>query len=110
MLEAEDLFLDQMPQASNELIERKATDSQQYETRANPVMSLSGVHEVETYEAIEKKVDERIVGLKKKFDEIASLFKTLTPKIEKVCRTCTSTSHYTDECPSLTGTTIEEPS
>jgi len=47
-------------------------------------------------------MDERIAGLKKKLDEIVSLFKTSTPKIAKVCRICTSTSHYTDECSSLT--------
>ncbi|XP_027922697.1 uncharacterized protein LOC114180584 [Vigna unguiculata] len=102
-------FLDQLPQAARELIERKATDSQQYETRANSVTSLRGVHEVETYATNEKKMDERIAGLEKKPDEIASLFKTSTPKVAKVCGICTSTSHYTDECPSLTGTIVEEP-
>ena len=55
-------------------------------------------------------MDERIAGLKKKLDEIVSLFKTSTPKIAKVCRICTSTSHYTDECSSLTWTIVEEPS
>ena len=95
-------FLDQLPQVARELIERKAIDSQQYETRANSVTSLRGVHKVETYAANEKKMDERIVGLEKKLDEIASLFKTSTPKITKVCGICTSTSHYNDECPSLT--------
>jgi len=99
-----------LPQAARELIERKATDSQQYETRANSVTSLRGDHEVETYAANEKKMDERIAGLEKKLDEIASLFKKSTPKITKVCEICTSTSHYTDECPSLTGTIVEEPS
>jgi len=67
-------FLDQLLQAARDLIERKAIDSQQYETRANLVTSLRGVHEVETYAANEKKMDERIVGLEKKLDEIASLF------------------------------------
>jgi len=95
-------FLGQLPQAARELIERKATDSQQYETRGNSVTSLRGVHEVETYAANEKKMDERITGLEKKLDEIASLFKTSTPKVAKVCGICTSTKHYTDECPSLT--------
>ncbi|XP_027927718.1 uncharacterized protein LOC114184600 [Vigna unguiculata] len=103
-------FLDELPQAARELIERKATDSQQYETRANSVTSLRGVHEVETYPANEKKMNERIVGLGKKLDEIASLFKTSTPKSAKVCGICTSTSHYTNECPSLTRTIVEEPS
>jgi len=103
-------FLDQLPQAPRDLIERKATDSQQYETRANLVTSLRGVHEVETYATNEKKMDERIAWLEKTLDEIASLFKTSTPKVAKVCGICTSTSHYTDDCPSLIGTIVEEPS
>ena len=48
-------FLDQLPQTARELIERKATYSQQYETREYSVTSLRGVHEVETYAATEKK-------------------------------------------------------
>ena len=103
-------FLDQLAQAARELIERKAIDSQQYEARANSVTSLRGVHEVENYAPNERKMDERIAGLEKKLDEIASLFKTSMPKIAKVCGICTSTSHYTDECPSLTGTIVKEPS
>jgi len=95
-------FLDQMPQAGRELIERKATDGQQCETRANSVTSLRGVHEVETYAANEKEMDERIVGSEKKLDEIVSLFKTSTPKKAKVCGICTLTSHYTNECTRLT--------
>ena len=55
-------------------------------------------------------MDKRIAGLEKKLDEITSLFKTSTPKIAKVCGICTSTSHYSDECPSITGTIVEEPS
>jgi len=77
-------FLDQLPQATRQLIERKSTNSQQYETRENSVTSLRGVHEVETYAANEKKMNERIAELEKKLDEIASLFKTSTPKITKV--------------------------
>ena len=55
-------FLDQLPQAPRDLIERKATNSQQYETRANSVTSLRGVHEVETYAANEKKTEMIQVG------------------------------------------------
>ncbi|WVY94185.1 hypothetical protein V8G54_033273 [Vigna mungo] len=48
-----------------------------------------------------KRIDERLNKLESKRDEIASLFKTSTPQISKKCEICTSTYHYTDECPNL---------
>jgi len=56
-----------------------------------------------------KKIEERIYGLEKKLDEIVSLFKTSTSQVAKVCGICTSTNHYTNECPNLTRTIVEEP-
>jgi len=65
---------------------------------------------METSAANGKMIDERIKRLEKKLDEIASLFKTLTPQVAKVCGIYTSTNHYTNECPNLTGTIVKEPS
>jgi len=39
-------FLDKLPQAARELIEKNASDSQQCETRENLATSLRGVHKM----------------------------------------------------------------
>ncbi|XP_047159844.1 uncharacterized protein LOC124847252 [Vigna umbellata] len=103
-------FLDRSPEDGIDLIERKAVDNQQYGTRENSVTLLKGVHEIDNGAVDGKRIDERLNKLESKLDEIASLFKTSTPQIAKKCGICISTNHYTDECPSLVETTVENSS
>ncbi|WVY95312.1 hypothetical protein V8G54_034400 [Vigna mungo] len=101
-------FLDRSLEDGIDLIERKAVDNQQYGTRENSVTLLKGVHEIEN--GVDgRRIDERLNKLESKLNKIASLFKTSTPQIAK-CGICISTDHYTDECPSLMETTVENPS
>ena len=103
-------FLDRSPEDGIDLIERKAVDNQQYGTRENSVTLLKGVHEIENGVVDGRRIDERLNNLESKLDKIASLFKTSTPQIAKKCGICISTDHYTDECPSLMETTVENSS
>ncbi|WVZ08998.1 hypothetical protein V8G54_022344 [Vigna mungo] len=103
-------FLDRSPEDGIDLIERKAVDNQQYGTRENSVTLLKGVHEIENGVVDGRRIDERLNNLESKLDKIASLFKTSTPQIAKKCGICISTDHYTDECPSLMETAVENPS
>lgn len=57
-----------------------------------------------------KKINERLNGLERKLNEIASFFKTSTPQVVRVCEIFTSIDHYADQCPNLQETTVEEPS
>ncbi|XP_022636299.1 uncharacterized protein LOC106761881 [Vigna radiata var. radiata] len=100
-------FLDRSPEDGIDLIERKAVDNQQYGTSENSVTLLKGVHEIENGVVDGRRIDERLNNLESKLDKIASLFKTSTPQIAKKCGICISTDHYTDECPSLMETTVE---
>ncbi|WVY89611.1 hypothetical protein V8G54_035125 [Vigna mungo] len=74
-------FLDRSPEDTIDLIERKATDSQQFEIRAHLVALLKGFHEMETRSV--KMINERIDKLDKKLDEIMSLIKTSNPQVSK---------------------------
>ncbi|WVY92662.1 hypothetical protein V8G54_031750, partial [Vigna mungo] len=103
-------FLDRSPEDGINLIEQKAVDNQQYETRENSVTLLKGVHEIENGVDDGRRIDERLNNLESKLDKIESLFKTSTPQIAKKCGIYISTDHYTDECPSLMETTTENPS
>ncbi|WVY92664.1 hypothetical protein V8G54_031752 [Vigna mungo] len=70
---------------------------------------MEGVHEIENDVVDGRRIYERLNNLESKLDKIASLFKTSTPQIAKKCGICISTDHYTDECPSLMETTVENP-
>ncbi|WVZ15946.1 hypothetical protein V8G54_013512 [Vigna mungo] len=69
-----------------------------------------GVHEIENDVVDGKRIDERLNKLESKLNEIASFFKTSTPEIAKKCGICISTNHYTNECPSLMETNMENSS
>ena len=95
-------LVDKTPVAAKSLIENMATNSQQFSTRSNSVVTR-GVHEMHvTHDADQKKLENRL-------DELTFLVKQMTvsqqppPPLSsiRVCGICTSVEHPTDACPTL---------
>ena len=84
------------PTAARQLIENKASNSQQFGTKSDAIV-VRGVHDVRAAEYTNK--------LKSKIDALTTLVNQLTSNqrapAARVCGFCTSIDHFTDSCPTL---------
>ncbi|KAF1893015.1 hypothetical protein Lal_00013734 [Lupinus albus] len=90
---------DMTPFEARCLIEKMASNSQQFNARSGDAIVVRGVHDVATNAARQDKLETKI-------DSITTLITQLAINQQKssmarVCGICTSTDHYTDVCPSL---------
>ncbi|XP_020209311.1 uncharacterized protein LOC109794259 [Cajanus cajan] len=93
--------LGDMPPASTRgLIEKKASNSQQFNMRSD-VIVVRGVHDVVASDFTEhKKLESKIDALTTLVSQLAANQKSAPPPA-KLCGICTSCNHPTDACPSL---------
>nr|KYP43113.1 hypothetical protein KK1_035444 [Cajanus cajan] len=90
---------DMTPASTRGLIEKMASNSQQFNMRSDAIV-LRGVHNVGASNALEhKKLESKIDALTTLVSHLASNQKSAAPT--KLCGICTSTNHPTDRCPSL---------
>ncbi|KAF1898688.1 hypothetical protein Lal_00028221 [Lupinus albus] len=90
---------DMTPFEARGLIEKMASNSQQFNARSSDAIIVRGVHDVGTDSV-------RQENLERKIDSLAILVTQLAMNQQKqpmarVCSICTSPDHYSDVCPSL---------
>jgi len=92
---------DMTPAEARNLIEKMASNSQQFSTR-NDAIVLRGVHEVATNSSSStknKKLEGKLDALVNLVTQLA-MNKKFAPVV-RVCGLCSSADHHTDLCPSL---------
>jgi len=102
-------LVDKTPAAARSLIENMASNSQQFASRNNSVITR-GVHEVEiSYAADHSKLETKIDELASMVKQLAMIQKTVPvpiPFSTQFCGICSSTNHYTNSCPTLQETDV----
>nr|KYP35774.1 hypothetical protein KK1_043180 [Cajanus cajan] len=88
---------DMTPAEAMHLIEKMASNSQQFSTRNNNAIIIRGVHDVAT--DADKKLESKLDALVNLVTQLASNQKPAS--VARVCGICTSVNHPTDACPSL---------
>ncbi|XP_020206813.1 uncharacterized protein LOC109791870 [Cajanus cajan] len=91
---------DMTPASARGLIEKMASNSQQFNMRSDAIV-VRGVHDVVASDSTEhKKLESKIDALTTLVSQMAANQKSAPPPA-KVCGICTSINHPTDACPSL---------
>nr|KYP36259.1 hypothetical protein KK1_042634 [Cajanus cajan]KYP36261.1 hypothetical protein KK1_042636 [Cajanus cajan] len=91
---------DMTPASTRGLIEKMASNSQQFNMRSDAIV-VRGVHDVVASDSTEhKKLESKIDALTTLVSQLAANQKAAPPP-SKVCGICTSISHPTNACPSL---------
>ncbi|XP_020209334.1 uncharacterized protein LOC109794287 [Cajanus cajan] len=91
---------DMTPASARGLIEKMASNSQQFNMRSDAIV-VRGVRDVVASDSTEhKKLESKIDALTTLVSQLAANKKSAPPPA-KVCGICTSISHPTDVCPSL---------
>ncbi|KAF1884450.1 hypothetical protein Lal_00028328 [Lupinus albus] len=90
---------DMTPFEERSLIEKMASNSQQFNARSSDAIVVRGFHDVGTNAARQDKLETKI-------DSLTTLITQLAINLQKssmarVCGICTSSDHYSDMCPSL---------
>uniref|UniRef100_A0A151UEQ5 Retrotransposon gag domain-containing protein n=1 Tax=Cajanus cajan TaxID=3821 RepID=A0A151UEQ5_CAJCA len=101
---------DMTPASTRGLIEKMASNSQQFNVRSDAIV-VRGVHDVVASDSTKhKKLESKIDALNTLVSQLASNQKSAPPPA-KVCGICTSISHPIDVCPSLqdSSTSLDAP-
>ncbi|XP_052725956.1 uncharacterized protein LOC108320155 [Vigna angularis] len=95
---------DTTPIEARQLIEKMASNSQQFSTR-NDAIVVRGVHDVvaQSLSAVESKLEGKIDSLAKLVTQLTTNHRSVAPSayVARLCVICPSSDHYTDACPSL---------
>ena len=86
---------DMTPAAARDLIEKMASNSQQFNMRSDAIV-LRGVHDVGSSDLVEKKLESKIDALTTLVSQLAANQRPAPPA--RVCGICTSIEHPTDCC------------
>ncbi|KAF1892795.1 hypothetical protein Lal_00035439 [Lupinus albus] len=81
------------------LIEKMASNSQQFNARSGDAIVVRGVHDVGTNAARQHKLETKINSLTTLITQLA--INQQKSSMARVCGICTSSDHYSDMCPSL---------
>ncbi|KAF1868033.1 hypothetical protein Lal_00015283 [Lupinus albus] len=90
---------DMTPFEARCLIEKMASNSQQFNARSGDAIVVRGVHDVGTNAARQDKLETKIDSLTTLITQLA--INQQKSSMERVCGICTSSDHYSDMCPSL---------
>ncbi|KAF1883465.1 hypothetical protein Lal_00013359 [Lupinus albus] len=90
---------DMTPFEARCLIDKMASNSQQFNARSGDVIVVRGVHVVEINAARQDKLETKIDSLTTLITQLA--MNQQKSSMGRVCGICTSTNHYSDVCPSL---------
>ncbi|KAF1884269.1 hypothetical protein Lal_00042921 [Lupinus albus] len=90
---------DMTPFEARCLIEKMASNSQQFNARSGDAIVVRGVHEVGTNAARQDKLETKIDSLTTLITQLA--INQQKSSMARVCGICTSSDHYSDMCPSL---------
>ncbi|KOM25312.1 hypothetical protein LR48_Vigan97s000200 [Vigna angularis] len=95
---------DTTPANARQLIEKMASNSQQFSTR-NDAIVVRGVHDVvaQSLSAVESKLESQINSLAKLVTQLTTNQRSASSSasVARLCGICPSSDHYTDACPSL---------
>ncbi|XP_052736704.1 uncharacterized protein LOC128197896 [Vigna angularis] len=95
---------DTTPANARQLIEKMASNSQQFSTR-NDAIVVRGVHDVvsQSLSTVESKLENQINSLAKLVTQLTANQRSAAPSasVARLCAICPSNDHYTDACPSL---------
>ncbi|KAF1869882.1 hypothetical protein Lal_00017459 [Lupinus albus] len=81
------------------LIEKMASNSQQFNARSGDAIVVRGVHDFGTNAARQDKLETKIDSLTTLITQLA--INQQKSSMARVCGICTSSDHYSDMCPSL---------
>ncbi|KAF1881802.1 hypothetical protein Lal_00014553, partial [Lupinus albus] len=90
---------DMTPFEARCLIEKMASNSQQFNARSGDAIVVRGVHDVGTNAARQDKLETKIDSLTTLITQLA--INQQKSSMARVCGICTSSDHYSDTCPSL---------
>ncbi|KAF1860087.1 hypothetical protein Lal_00027940 [Lupinus albus] len=90
---------DMTPFEARCLIEKMASNSQQFNARSGDAIVVRGVHDVGTNAARQDKLETKIDSLTTLITQLA--INQQKSSMARVCGICTSRDHYNDMCPSL---------
>ncbi|KAF1854557.1 hypothetical protein Lal_00003404 [Lupinus albus] len=90
---------DMTPFEARCLIEKMASNSQQFNARSGDAIVVRGVHDVGTNAARQDKLETNIDSLTTLITQLA--INQQKSSMARVCGICTSSDHYSDMCPSL---------
>ncbi|KAF1894409.1 hypothetical protein Lal_00027106 [Lupinus albus] len=90
---------DMTPFEARCLIEKMASNSQQFNARSGDAIVVRGVHDVGTNAARQDKLETKIDSLTTLITQLA--INQQKSSMARVCGICTSSDHYSDMCPSL---------
>ncbi|KAF1878079.1 hypothetical protein Lal_00022789 [Lupinus albus] len=90
---------DMTPFEARCLIEKMASNSQQFNARSGDAIVVRGVHDVGTNAARQDKFETKIDSLTTLITQLA--INQQKSSMARVCGICTSSDHYSDMCPSL---------
>ncbi|KAF1893003.1 hypothetical protein Lal_00013185, partial [Lupinus albus] len=93
---------DMTPFEARSLIEKMASNSQQFNARSGDAIVVRGVHDVGRNAARQDKLETKIDSLTTFITQLA--INQQTSSMARVCGICTSSDHYSDMCPSLLDT------
>uniref|UniRef100_A0A151UFK7 Uncharacterized protein n=1 Tax=Cajanus cajan TaxID=3821 RepID=A0A151UFK7_CAJCA len=88
---------DMTPTEARHLIEKMASNSQQFSTKNYNAIVIRGVHDVAT--DADKKLESKLDALVNLVTQLAANQKSAS--ISRVCGLCSSIDHHTNVCPSL---------
>ncbi|KAF1893072.1 hypothetical protein Lal_00015267 [Lupinus albus] len=92
-------LVDMTPFEARSLIEKMASNSQQFNARCGDAIVVRGVHDVGTNVARQDKLETEIDSLTTLITQLA--INQQKSSMARVCGICTSSDHYSDMCPSL---------
>ncbi|KAF1894569.1 hypothetical protein Lal_00031389 [Lupinus albus] len=90
---------DMTPFEARCLIEKMASNSQQFNARSGDAIVVRGVHDVGTNASRQDKLETKIDSLTTLITQLA--INQQKSSMARVCGICTSSDHYSDMCPSL---------
>ncbi|KAF1867982.1 hypothetical protein Lal_00042376 [Lupinus albus] len=90
---------DMTPFEARCLIEKMASNSQQFNARSGDAIVVRGVHDVGTNATRQDKLETKIDSLTTLITQLA--INQQKSSMARVCGICTSSDHYSDMCPSL---------
>ncbi|XP_014489689.1 uncharacterized protein LOC106752509 [Vigna radiata var. radiata] len=92
------------PTEARQLIEKMASNSQQFGTRSDTIV-VKGVHDIVTQSSssYDRKLESKIDSLVSLVSQMASNQRPASPStsVARHCGLCLSSEHYTDDCPAL---------
>ncbi|XP_020208499.1 uncharacterized protein LOC109793439 [Cajanus cajan] len=95
---------DMTPAEARHLIEKMASNSQQFNTRNDNAIVIRGVHDVAT--DADKKLESKLDVLVNLVTQLAANQKSTS--VARVCGLCSSIDHHTNICPSLQQSGVNE--